>query len=187
MAWACSASTPPTTCSRSEGAGAAESSGRPRARIRHGLDSHVARQRVARPARRRRPRADRDRPARPRHHGEAPRCRRLRGDGVAGCEQLPDEPVDAIGFSRGARVLLTIACDQPERFERLVLGAGANLVTTTGRWLHVRACAARATRRARPRSVVAMGYRLRRCRCCRNTSRRRRASPAARRVPRDGS
>ena len=44
-------------------------------------------------------------------------------------EQLPDEPVDAIGFSLGARVLLTIACDQPERFERLVLtGAGANLL-----------------------------------------------------------
>lgn len=43
-------------------------------------------------------------------------------------EQLPDEPADAIGFSLGARVLLTIAADQPERFHRLVVtGVGANL------------------------------------------------------------
>ncbi|MEY2453817.1 MAG: hypothetical protein QOD92_3391 [Acidimicrobiaceae bacterium] len=42
--------------------------------------------------------------------------------------QLPDEPVDAIGFSMGARVLLTIAADQPERFHRIVAtGVGANL------------------------------------------------------------
>jgi len=42
--------------------------------------------------------------------------------------QLPDEPVDAIGFSLGARVLLTIAADHPDRFHRLVLtGVGANL------------------------------------------------------------
>jgi len=42
--------------------------------------------------------------------------------------QLPDEPVDAIGFSLGARVLLTIAADQPERFNRIVAtGVGANL------------------------------------------------------------
>ncbi len=37
--------------------------------------------------------------------------------------------MDAIGFSLGARVLLTLACDHPERFERLVLtGVGANLL-----------------------------------------------------------
>src|SRR5688572_1972503 len=43
--------------------------------------------------------------------------------------QLPAEPIDAIGFSLGARVLLTIAADHPERFERLVLtGVGANLL-----------------------------------------------------------
>lgn len=43
--------------------------------------------------------------------------------------QLPDGPVDAIGFSLGARVLLTLASDEPERFERLVLtGVGANLL-----------------------------------------------------------
>jgi pimeloyl-ACP methyl ester carboxylesterase len=42
-------------------------------------------------------------------------------------EQLPDEPIDAIGFSMGARVLLTIAADQPERFHRIVAtGVGAN-------------------------------------------------------------
>jgi pimeloyl-ACP methyl ester carboxylesterase len=42
--------------------------------------------------------------------------------------QLPDGPVDAIGFSMGARVLLTIAADHPDRFEHLVVaGVGANL------------------------------------------------------------
>jgi pimeloyl-ACP methyl ester carboxylesterase len=47
--------------------------------------------------------------------------------------QLPADPVDAIGFSLGARVLLTIACDHPERFERLVLtGVGANLLRNDG-------------------------------------------------------
>ncbi len=52
----------------------------------------------------------------------------------------PDEPVDAIGFSLGARVLLTLACDHPERFERLVLtGVGANLLRTEGSDLILRA------------------------------------------------
>jgi pimeloyl-ACP methyl ester carboxylesterase len=46
---------------------------------------------------------------------------------------LPDEPVDAIGFSLGARVLLTLAVQQPGRFERLVLtGVGYNLLRTDG-------------------------------------------------------
>ena len=54
--------------------------------------------------------------------------------------QLPDAPVDAIGFSLGARVLLTIACDQPDRFSRLVLtGVGANLLRTEGSDLILRA------------------------------------------------
>jgi pimeloyl-ACP methyl ester carboxylesterase len=54
--------------------------------------------------------------------------------------QLPDAPVDAIGFSLGARVLLTLACDQPERFSRLVLtGVGANLLRTEGSDLILRA------------------------------------------------
>jgi pimeloyl-ACP methyl ester carboxylesterase len=57
-------------------------------------------------------------------------------------DQLPDEPVDAIGFSLGARVLLTIACDAPERFERLVLtGVGQNLFRTEGSELIVQAIA----------------------------------------------
>lgn len=48
-------------------------------------------------------------------------------------DQLPAEPVDAIGFSLGARTLLTIACDAPDRFERLVLtGVGANLLRSEG-------------------------------------------------------
>lgn len=54
--------------------------------------------------------------------------------------QLPSEPVDAIGFSLGARVLLTLACETPERFGRLVLtGVGANLLRHEGSDLIVRA------------------------------------------------
>jgi pimeloyl-ACP methyl ester carboxylesterase len=44
---------------------------------------------------------------------------------------LPAEPCDAIGFSLGARVLLELAADEPERFRRLVVaGVGANLFET---------------------------------------------------------
>lgn len=40
----------------------------------------------------------------------------------------PDGPVDAIGYSAGAGVLLSLAAAQPERFDRLVLGGvGASL------------------------------------------------------------
>jgi pimeloyl-ACP methyl ester carboxylesterase len=54
--------------------------------------------------------------------------------------QMPDEAVAAIGFSLGARVLLTLACDHPERFSRLVLtGVGANLLRTEGSDLILRA------------------------------------------------
>jgi pimeloyl-ACP methyl ester carboxylesterase len=43
-------------------------------------------------------------------------------------ESLPDEPVDAVGFSLGAITLLRLAIDQPHRFERLVLaGIGSNI------------------------------------------------------------
>jgi pimeloyl-ACP methyl ester carboxylesterase len=46
---------------------------------------------------------------------------------------MPDEPVDAIGFSLGARVLLTLASQDPARFDRIVVaGVGANLFTTEG-------------------------------------------------------
>lgn len=43
-------------------------------------------------------------------------------------DDLPPEPVDAVGFSLGARVVLVLAGTHPERFRRLVLaGVGANL------------------------------------------------------------
>ena len=46
---------------------------------------------------------------------------------------LPDEPVDAIGFSLGAQLLLRVAAAAPERFRRLVvIGVGANLFRTDG-------------------------------------------------------
>jgi pimeloyl-ACP methyl ester carboxylesterase len=42
---------------------------------------------------------------------------------------LPDERVDAIGFSLGAQLLLRVAARTPERFGRLVvIGVGANLL-----------------------------------------------------------
>jgi len=41
---------------------------------------------------------------------------------------LPDEPVEAVGFSLGAITLLRLATEQPHRFSRLVLaGIGATL------------------------------------------------------------
>ena len=43
-------------------------------------------------------------------------------------EALPDEPVDAVGFSLGAMTLLRLAIDQPHRFDHLVLaGIGSNI------------------------------------------------------------
>ena len=43
--------------------------------------------------------------------------------------QLPDGPLDAVGFSLGARSLLVLAARKPERFHRLVIaGVGANLI-----------------------------------------------------------
>ena len=41
---------------------------------------------------------------------------------------VPPGPLDAVGFSLGARLLLVLACRRPDRFGRLVLaGVGANL------------------------------------------------------------
>jgi pimeloyl-ACP methyl ester carboxylesterase len=41
---------------------------------------------------------------------------------------MPSEPVDAIGFSLGAQLLLRLAAREPHRFQRLVvIGVGANL------------------------------------------------------------
>ena len=43
-------------------------------------------------------------------------------------DALPDQPVDAIGFSLGAMTLLRLAIDQPHRFNRIVLaGIGHNV------------------------------------------------------------
>jgi len=43
-------------------------------------------------------------------------------------DALPDQPVDAIGFSLGAMTLLRLAIDQPHRFNRIVLaGIGKNI------------------------------------------------------------
>ena len=48
------------------------------------------------------------------------------GSGVVAA--LPDGPVDAVGFSLGARVLLGVAAEDPTRFRRLVVaGVGDNL------------------------------------------------------------
>jgi pimeloyl-ACP methyl ester carboxylesterase len=41
---------------------------------------------------------------------------------------LPDVPVDAVGFSMGARTLIEVVAAQPERFDKIVLaGVGENL------------------------------------------------------------
>jgi pimeloyl-ACP methyl ester carboxylesterase len=46
-------------------------------------------------------------------------------------DQFPAEPVDAIGFSMGARLLLYLAATSPERFSRLIVaGVGKNLFET---------------------------------------------------------
>ncbi len=43
-------------------------------------------------------------------------------------DAMPDEPIDAIGFSLGAKTLLQVASARPERFHSLVVaGVGANL------------------------------------------------------------
>ncbi len=46
---------------------------------------------------------------------------------------LPDEPVDAVGFSAGAMAVLWLAAHHPERFNRIVVaGVGANLFERDG-------------------------------------------------------
>lgn len=46
-------------------------------------------------------------------------------------EAIPAGPVDAVAFSMGARILLSIAAEQPGRFGRIVVGGvGANLFAT---------------------------------------------------------
>lgn len=64
-------------------------------------------------------------------HGTAPKPtdRSAYDDlGARVVEALPDEPVDAVGFSLGAKTLLQVAVERPERFRSLVVaGVGANL------------------------------------------------------------
>ena len=48
-------------------------------------------------------------------------------------DRLPDGPVDAVGFSLGARLLLGLAIAQPDRFRRIVtMGVGRNLFQRSG-------------------------------------------------------
>ena len=58
-------------------------------------------------------------------HGNAPKPHDVESyarveDLVAG--ELPDEPVDAVGYSAGGRILLALAAEAPDRFHRLVIG-----------------------------------------------------------------
>jgi pimeloyl-ACP methyl ester carboxylesterase len=47
--------------------------------------------------------------------------------------ELPDGPLDAVGFSAGARILLRLEIGKPGRFERLVLsGIGERAIRATG-------------------------------------------------------
>jgi pimeloyl-ACP methyl ester carboxylesterase len=64
-------------------------------------------------------------------HGEAPKPHEPEAYADLGqrvLDAMPDEPVDAVGFSLGAITLLRLACGHPHRFRRLVLaGIGATL------------------------------------------------------------
>ena len=64
-------------------------------------------------------------------HGDAPKPHdpAAYADLESGVEAvLPDGPVDGVGFSLGARVLLTLAARRPDRFGKLVVGGvGENL------------------------------------------------------------
>ena len=69
-------------------------------------------------------------------------------------ERLPDGPVDAVGFSMGARLLLGLAIAQPDRFRRIVtLGVGRNLFEPGGSDVIVRAVKAATPRTTRRRTT----------------------------------
>lgn len=58
-------------------------------------------------------------------HGEAPKPHDAADYDVVEdliSEILPDHPVDGVGYSAGARILLVLAARNPERFGRLVVG-----------------------------------------------------------------
>ena len=78
-----------------------------------------------------RPGDDRRRPARPRHGAAASRSRpgTRRWRPTWPRPSSGREPLDAIGFSAGAQVLLRLAADQPGRFRRLaLLGIGGGVL-----------------------------------------------------------
>jgi len=71
--------------------------------------------------------------------------------------QLPDEPVDAVGFSLGARTVLHLASVHPERFRRIVIaGVGRNLFERDE--AHGRAIAAAVTGDADPENPEALHF-----------------------------
>lgn len=64
-------------------------------------------------------------------HGDAPKPHDLEAyhnvEALVAAE-LPDGPVDAIGYSAGAGIILSLAVENPDRFDRIVLGGvGAGL------------------------------------------------------------
>jgi pimeloyl-ACP methyl ester carboxylesterase len=71
-------------------------------------------------------------------HGEAPKPHdpeAYRDMEARVLDELPDEPVDAIGFSMGARTVLLLAATHPARFRKLVVaGVGANLFARDQAW-----------------------------------------------------
>lgn len=58
-------------------------------------------------------------------HGDAPKPHEVEAyrevERLVAAE-LPDEPVDAVGYSAGARIVLALAAEEPSRFHRLVIG-----------------------------------------------------------------
>ena len=64
-------------------------------------------------------------------HGQAPKPRDPDAYADLGArvrDAMPEEPVDAIGFSMGARTLLQVAAAEPQRFRSLIVsGVGKNL------------------------------------------------------------
>ncbi|MGI9598604.1 MAG: alpha/beta fold hydrolase [Acidimicrobiales bacterium] len=58
-------------------------------------------------------------------HGDAPKPHDLESyhevDNLVAAE-LPDGPVDAIGYSAGAGIVLKLAAEDPQRFDRIVVG-----------------------------------------------------------------
>ncbi len=68
-------------------------------------------------------------------HGDAPKPHDVEAyaevESLVAAE-LPDRPVDAIGYSAGAGIVLRLAAERPERFDRIVLGGiGAGVMASS--------------------------------------------------------